>query len=149
LRGVWPVQTLTIGGHTYTREQLVKILQTPPKDGNAALILIHQLIAAELNIAAGASSAPVAATIADANALLAANCGNLFTTTCITNSTVSAQMIADSSILDQYNNGLLGVPHCSTTLACPSHTRGHAPGHPPKKPAAPKKAPSKPIIPGK
>jgi hypothetical protein len=96
----------------------------------------------------------VAATIADANALLAANCGNLFTTTCITNSTVSAQMITDANILDQYNNGLLGVPHCSTTLAYPSHTKGQAP----KKPAAPKskppktapkKAPSKPIIPGK
>jgi hypothetical protein len=46
--------TLTIGGVTYTDAQLVNILNTAPKGGDATLILVHQLIAAMANEAAGA-----------------------------------------------------------------------------------------------
>jgi len=50
---------VTIGGVQYTAAQLVDILNTPPAGGNAALILMHQLIAARANIAAGARIAGV------------------------------------------------------------------------------------------
>jgi hypothetical protein len=46
--------TLIIGGVTYTDAELVNILNTAPKGGNATLVLMHQLIAALANEAAGA-----------------------------------------------------------------------------------------------
>jgi hypothetical protein len=70
--------TLTIGGVTYTDAQLVTILDTAPKGGDATLILVHQLIAALANEAAGAKhtgivedGVSVDTAIADANSLLA------------------------------------------------------------------------------
>ncbi|MGQ9698916.1 MAG: hypothetical protein ACUVRO_13110, partial [Armatimonadota bacterium] len=42
-----------IGGVTYDKDQLLAILKEPPKGGNATTQLLHQLIAAKLNIAAG------------------------------------------------------------------------------------------------
>jgi hypothetical protein len=46
--------TLSIAGISYTNAQLVTILDTAPKGGDATLILVHQLIAALANEAAGA-----------------------------------------------------------------------------------------------
>ncbi len=46
--------TLVIGGVSYTDAQLVTLLDTAPKGGDATLILVHQLIAALANEAAGA-----------------------------------------------------------------------------------------------
>ena len=65
----WPVGSLTIGGDVYTEAELLVLLDTPPR-GDASLILAHQLIAAMLNVEAGAS-APAA--LADARAFLTAN----------------------------------------------------------------------------
>ena len=48
-----------IGGVAYTSNQLVTILNTPPAGGDAALILMHQLIAALANISAGAQNVGV------------------------------------------------------------------------------------------
>ena len=45
---------VVIGGVSYTAAELVDILNTPPKGGDASLILMHQLIAALANEAAGA-----------------------------------------------------------------------------------------------
>lgn len=50
---------VSIAGVNYTASQLVNILDTPPAGGDAALILMHQLIAALANEAAGAKSAGV------------------------------------------------------------------------------------------
>jgi hypothetical protein len=70
--------TLVIGGVTYTNAQLVTLLDTAPKGGDATLILVHQLIAALANEAAGAKHAgimedgmSVDTAIADAQLLLA------------------------------------------------------------------------------
>ncbi len=71
--GAWPVTSLTLGGITYTQAQLLAILNTPigaGKKAGASLILADQLIAALLNIANGSDSAPISATIADAQSLL-------------------------------------------------------------------------------
>ncbi|HEU0032639.1 MAG TPA: DUF4215 domain-containing protein [Kofleriaceae bacterium] len=62
----WPVTSLTLGTVTYTQAELLAILQTPVK-GNGLISLAHQLIAAKLNVAAGAE---VDASIAAADALI-------------------------------------------------------------------------------
>ena len=54
----WPVTELTLGDRDYSQEELLELLWTPPAGGDASLILGHQLIAAELNLAAGAALSP-------------------------------------------------------------------------------------------
>src|SRR5436853_243027 len=46
----WSLGALTISGVTYTQSQLLSIFNAPAK-GNGLLTLMHQLIAAKLNIA--------------------------------------------------------------------------------------------------
>jgi hypothetical protein len=69
--GAWPVASLTLGSVSYTKTQLLSILGKPAY-GNGLISLAHQLIAAKLNVANGASSAPVASTIAAADAQIGA-----------------------------------------------------------------------------
>jgi hypothetical protein len=102
----WPVGSLKIGGVTYTKQQLLDILRTPPK-GNATYILIHQLIAALLNQANGANTSVVNQTIANAQAFLVAHpLGS--------NLSPAHRLIAIklASILDLFNNGIIGSGHC-------------------------------------
>jgi hypothetical protein len=68
----WPVEDgLEIGGTFYTNDELLEILNTPPKRGNSNLILAHQLIAALLNSVNGSDPAPIADEVAEAQVLLA------------------------------------------------------------------------------
>src|SRR5579859_4387032 len=72
----WPVTSLTIGGVSYSEQQLLDLFNTAPK-GDASIILAHQLIAALLNTANGAvSSAAVQQAINDAQTWLTANRGS-------------------------------------------------------------------------
>jgi len=66
----WPVASLTLGSVSYTVEELVSILNAPAS-GNGLTALAHQLIAAKLDIAAGADGSAVATTITAADALVA------------------------------------------------------------------------------
>ena len=68
----WPVSDLLVGGVNYTKTQLINILRTAPR-GDATYILIHQLIAAKLNILSGASSSAIATTITSADNFLIAH----------------------------------------------------------------------------
>jgi len=102
--------TLTLGTVTYTRSQLVAILQTPV-GGNGLIALAHQLIAALANTANGASvPSAVQTAINQANALIGGNVippvGSGFLNPSVTS--------ALTDILDQYNSGLAagGPPHC-------------------------------------
>ncbi len=92
---------------TYTEAQAIAILKTPPR-GDATYILIDQLIAAKLNILNGADPSSVAATITAADNFLS-------THPLGSNPQGSDRDLATSlaSTLDDYNNGLLGPPHCS------------------------------------
>jgi hypothetical protein len=101
----WPVTSLTIGGMVYTEAQLITVLKTPPKGGDAVLILAHQLIAAELNVANGAAeSAMTAMVIANADSLLSGI--NLLNHTKVSSSSpLGILMVADADYLDSYNNG--------------------------------------------
>jgi hypothetical protein len=67
----WPVSSLTLGSTTYSKAQLLDILNQPVV-GNGLISLAYQLIAAKLNIANGANGATVTTTIADADALIGA-----------------------------------------------------------------------------
>jgi len=96
--------TITIGTGSYTAAQLVDILNTPPKGGNAVLILGHQLIAALANVFAGAQVTPAVATeIAAAEALFA---GLNLSSTVDSSSTLGAQMVNLSNLLDNYNSAV-------------------------------------------
>src|ERR1043165_3879889 len=54
----WPVASLKLGSVTYTKVELIAILKTPVR-GNGLIALAHQLIAAKLNIKAGASASAI------------------------------------------------------------------------------------------
>lgn len=109
-QGFWkhhpfPFASLTIGNFTYTDAQLVNILNTAPKGGDAALILGHQLIAAIANYDAGAQqSASVSAAIGESITLLA-NLDLTSSSTFVAASSVLGQeMTTLSNTLDSYNS---------------------------------------------
>ena len=103
----WPVDQLVIGSVLYTKDELLSILNQPA-NGNGLLILAHQLISTELNIAQGADATDVADEIAQAHALIGA----------LVIPPVGAGYLdpVDTSdltqILDDYNNGVTGPGHC-------------------------------------
>jgi hypothetical protein len=109
---MWPesvmLNGLTLGTVTYTALQLQDIFNTPAK-GNGLIALAHQLIAAKLNVANGASDSAVAAFISAADTLIGAlvvpPVGGGFLAPSATSS------LTDS--LASYNEGAIGPGHCS------------------------------------
>jgi len=106
----WPVGSLTLGTRSYSEAELLVFLNTPPR-GNASLILIHQLIAAKLNVASGAAAPGTS--IASADAWIAAHqaLGMSLPFSGLAKGD-AATAIGLSTLLDNYNNGLSGPPHC-------------------------------------
>jgi cysteine-rich repeat protein len=103
----WAVASLKLGTVSYSKAQLIAILKTPVK-GNGLLQLAHQLIAAKLNIAAGASDADVKAAIQQADALIGA-------LVCPPEGEGSLQTSVTASLtakLDAFNSGEVGPGHC-------------------------------------
>lgn len=84
-------------------ETLLDWLWTPPQ-GDSDVILGHQYIAARLNQAAGAPVPPEVG-----QAMVA---GAAYLNTCDIDDEDRADALEYSEILDAYNNGELGVPHC-------------------------------------
>ena len=86
-----------LGSTTYPN-----LLWMAPQGGNADLILAHQFIAAELNVAAGASiPGNVLAVWLEAQAYFAGD-----------REASRSELIAWAEILDDYNNGIYGPGHC-------------------------------------
>ncbi len=108
--GDWPVTSLTLGTVTYSQAQLIAILDQPVA-GNGLVSLARQLIAAKLNIAAGASASGVSGTIAAADAAI----GGLVVPSVGSGSLAPGGTSAWTQTLDDYDNGYGGVPHCGTT----------------------------------
>jgi hypothetical protein len=114
---LWPVSSLNVGGLSMGEGALCGIFQTNPgacsKGGtsnsgsNAVIILEHQLIAAKLNMAAGAIDCSFAdAAIAQADALL-----NGFEYACVGTSTpLGQQMVAVATVLESYNSDNCACP---------------------------------------
>jgi hypothetical protein len=111
----WPVGSLTLGTVNYTAAQLLDILNEPAA-GNGLLILAHQLIAAKLNIANGADPTPIASAVSDADALI----DGLVCPPIGAGSLPPGSVTSLKDELDDYNNGLSGVPHCGVVPAQPA-----------------------------
>ena len=116
----WPVSSLDLGNTTYSQDELLEVLNTPPQ-GDATYILAYQWIAAKLNVAQGADDSAVATTISDAD--------NWFRENALgsgPSNPVRAEGIGYADRLDEYNNGQIGPGHCdknvptSTPLAATS-----------------------------
>jgi hypothetical protein len=92
-----------------TGDTYLAMLHTSPR-GNAFVILAHQWIAAELNIAAGAAVSPaVQPAFAEATQLLQ----TWSATGLIPKSHDDRPRALEcADLLDQYNNGNAGTPHC-------------------------------------
>ena len=85
------------------------MLWTPPRGGNAYIILAHAYIAAYLNELNGASVPDeIASTMSHAVGLLSG-----YTMSSPLSRTVRRDFIATAGILDLYNNGYIGPGHCS------------------------------------
>ena len=109
----WPVDTLILGDETYTKTQLLAVLNMPAGNGkktDASLILAYQLIAAKLNVANGVDAGPLGTAISDADTLLAPYNGKLPNK--VMSSTGTGQnMVSVALLLESFNKGLL-------TLGC-------------------------------
>lgn len=104
----WPVQTLIIGTVSYTKAQLLQIFGQPAQ-GNGLVSLAHQLIAAKLNVAAGASlPGAVLTAIQNADAAIAGNVAPPIGAGWLAPGSTSAL----TQTLDDYNNGISGPGHC-------------------------------------
>ena len=101
--GFDPSATFFLSGKTW-----LGAMSTPPQ-GNAYYILSQQYVAAVLNGASGASApANVQAAVSGATAFFTANAP-----TPAPSGATRTQLIAWATLLDQYNNGLVGPGHCN------------------------------------
>lgn len=102
----------SIGCMNYSANDLLNILKTPD-NGNAVLILAHQLIAAIANYDAGATQTTAAtAAIGSSISLLCSNNINMATSVVPPSSPLGQQMTSLASTLDAYNSG---APSCEGT----------------------------------
>jgi cysteine-rich repeat protein len=132
----WPVSSLTLGTVSYSKEQLLAIFHTPVK-GNGLISLAHQLIAAKLNVAAGATPAAVSASIASADALI----GSLVAPPVGSGSLATGATSSLTGALDSFNNGVTGPGHCGDTPNPPSSSTTTPPAPPPPTTTPPSEPP--------
>ncbi len=103
----WPVQTITVGGVSYTKAQAITWLEAVGKDRTTTMF--SSLVSAKLNVISGTDGSCIASTIDDADAWMAAS-GPV-------GSGVHAASLAWKlgepfhRRLDNYNNGMLCAPH--------------------------------------
>jgi hypothetical protein len=122
----WPVTLLTIGNVSYSEQQLLDLFNTAPM-GDASLVLGHQLIAALLNMANGAvPTASVQQGIDDAQTWMVANQGSSagLPYGVSAGSAAGQQATTLTQILDNFNSGLSGTPHCGTGSGSSSASSG-------------------------
>jgi hypothetical protein len=93
-----------------TTTQAVQYLSMNGDASNGINKLYAQLFAAKLNIANGTDGSVISGTVTDADAFLAAN--NYLDWNSLSK-TKKNQVLGWSTTLDNYNNGLMGVPHAS------------------------------------
>ncbi|MCB9781190.1 MAG: VWA domain-containing protein [Alphaproteobacteria bacterium] len=106
---VWPVDSLELGGRTYSKAEALDLLGTST-GGDKSLQLASQLIASKLNVISGADDSDIADWIEAADAWLAdKDDGDGLPFDCRAWGT-DGEDIKDA--LDDWNNGLSGPGHC-------------------------------------
>lgn len=104
----WPVTSLEIGGVVYSRDALIDLMWTSTK-GDASLILLKQLVAAKLNVLAGATSTGA---IAEGDAWFAAQAGTELQLGISPSSPAGMDAVEIAGDLADYNEGTSGPGHC-------------------------------------
>jgi cysteine-rich repeat protein len=102
----WPVTSVTLGTVSYTKAEALAIFGQPV-NSNGLVSLAHQLLAAKLNVASGASNTVVNeidAADAAIGALVVPPVGTGYLATTATSGLAQA--------LDDYNTGATGPGHC-------------------------------------
>ena len=117
----WPVASVKLGNIIYSKAQLLLIFDTPAA-GNGLISLAHQLIAAKLNIAAGAIAPPlVLGAISTADALI----GNLIVPPIGGGYLAPAVTSHLTDDLEEFNSEeMTGNIRCQGTTAAKVHTWG-------------------------
>ena len=105
----WPVDTITVAGVTYTREEAIRIMSTAPKY-DMTYQLFAQIVAAKLNILAGNPSSCIDAAIETAETWLMQH--PLGSGVLITSPAWKSIMFIFKD-LDNYNKGRLCAKPCS------------------------------------
>jgi hypothetical protein len=104
----WRVTSLTLGTVIYQAAELMAILDNPAQ-GNGLVILAHQLIAVNLNIANGADPSAVQQAIIDADNMIGA-----LVVPPIGNGYLAPGQTSDlTETLTEYNEGTIGPGHCN------------------------------------
>ena len=114
---------MQLGNVTYNQQQLLDILHEPVR-GNGLLILARQLIAAKLNIAAGANPTCIEEAIAEADALI----GDLVIPPIGDGHLLPRDAAHLAGILGDFNEGDMCAPACEanpspTTTPMPRRER--------------------------
>jgi hypothetical protein len=106
----WTVASMTLGDETYSKIELIDLLNSPPR-GDASMLLLYQLVPSKLNIASGSDPAAIRGTIADANRWLACFEGKLPYRVSLSHALPAIGWV---NRLCEYNNGVLdgGPPRC-------------------------------------
>lgn len=126
----WPVQSITIAGVTYTREQAIKLMSKPAKK-DMTYQLFSQVVAAKLNVLNGNESQCIDAAIEAAETWLMAH--PLGSKVALNSKAWKAIMFTFKE-LDSYNKGKLCAGACTVT---PEPPKPPAP-KPPKEQKPPK-----------
>jgi hypothetical protein len=102
----WPTDQLSL----YSGRKAMRLLRTPPKKGNAYIILAHQYIAAELNVVNGTSIPDEVLEVWGRAQELLEKYQSKGT---IPKKSPNRKLaIAMAKVLDDYNNGRIGPGHC-------------------------------------
>ena len=104
----WPVDDITIGGVTYTKDDAIGIMNTPEK-GDKTYTMFRALVAAKLNVLIGSDGSCIIKTINDADAWMAKNpVGSGVKAGGKDSPWRDGEPLYEK--LDDYNNGLLCAP---------------------------------------
>ena len=102
----WPVSSIALGNRTYTKAEALSVFNQAVQ-GNGLVSLAHQLLAAKLNVASGATNA-VTTQIGQADAMI----GALVVPPVGTGYLATSQTAVLAQALDDYNTGKTGPGHC-------------------------------------
>ncbi len=108
---VWPTSPMTLGTRSYTKAQLLAILQQPTQ-GNGLVSLARQAIATKLNAANGAADADVAAALTYADFLI----GSKLIPPLGAGTLDPGATSSTTQALDDFNNGVIGPGTCATPV---------------------------------